>query len=141
MDEETTFAVWRIDGVDVVRVEGVLDLVATVRLRLTLFGRLDAGARHIAVDLSRVRLIDASTVNVLLRVRERLAENDGSLVARGASGLVLQVLEIAGVAKQLGAYDPLAERLADPSADTAVTAPAANSSHGQWAIWSTRRSA
>jgi RNA polymerase sigma-B factor len=129
--DETTFDIWRVDDVDVVRVEGVLDLVATVRLRLTLFGRLDAGARHIAVDLSRVRLIDASTVNVLLRVRERLAEEDGSLMARGASGLVLQVLEIAGVAKQLGAYDPLPERLSDPSADTAVAAPA-GSRHGQW---------
>ncbi|GAA1029590.1 hypothetical protein GCM10009557_18630 [Virgisporangium ochraceum] len=129
--DETTFDIWRVDDVDVVRVEGVLDLVATVRLRLTLFGRLDAGARHIAVDLSRVRLIDASTVNVLLRVRERLAEEDGSLMARGASGLVLQVLEIAGVAKQLGAYDPLPERLSDPSAATAVAAPA-GSRHGQW---------
>jgi RNA polymerase sigma-B factor len=130
--DETRFDIWRIDGVDVVRVEGVLDLVATVRLRLTLFGRLDAGARHIAVDLSRVRLIDASTVNVLLRVRERLAEEDGSLVARGASGLVLKVLEVAGVAKELGAYDPLPERFADPSADTAVVAPAGGGSHGQW---------
>jgi RNA polymerase sigma-B factor len=130
--DETTFDIWRVDDVDVVRVEGVLDLVATVRLRLTLFGRLDAGARHIAVDLSRVRLMDASTVNVLLRVRERLAEEDGSLMARGASGLVLQVLEIAGVAKQLGAYDPLPARLADRSADTAVAEPAGVGRHGQW---------
>jgi RNA polymerase sigma-B factor len=130
--DETRFDIWRIDGIDVVRVEGVLDLVATVRLRLTLFGRLDAGARHIAVDLSRVRLLDASTVNVLLKVRERLAEDDGSLVARGASGLVLKVLEVAGVAKELGAYEPLSERLADPSADTAVAASDGGGSHGQW---------
>jgi RNA polymerase sigma-B factor len=130
--DETRFDVWRIDGVDVVRVEGVLDLAATVRLRLTLFGRLDVGARHIAVDLSRVRLIDASTVNVLLRVRERLVEDEGSLVARGATGLVLQVLEIAGVAKQLGAYGPLPERLADPSADLAEAGDAGVGPRGQW---------
>jgi RNA polymerase sigma-B factor len=130
--DETRFDIWRIDGVDVVRVEGVLDFAATVRLRLTLFGRLDVGARHLAVDLSRVRLIDASTVNVLLRVHERLAEDDGSLVVRGASGLVLDVLEIAGVAKRLGAYEPLSERLADPSADNAEAAPSGPGSHGQW---------
>jgi RNA polymerase sigma-B factor len=128
--DETTFGVWRVDGVDIVRVEGVLDFAATVRLRLTLFGRLDAGAQHIAVDLSRVRLLDASAVNVLLKVRDRLAEDDGSLVARGATGLVLDVLEIAGVAKKLGAYEPLAERLADPGADT--DAPVTSRVRGQW---------
>jgi RNA polymerase sigma-B factor len=130
--DETGFHIWRIGDVDVVRVEGVLDFTASVRLRLTLFGRLDAGARHIEVDLSRVRLLDASAVNVLLKVRERLAEEDGSLVARGATGLALEVLEIAGVAKKLGAHLPLAERLSDPSADTAASAGPGRGTQGRW---------
>jgi RNA polymerase sigma-B factor len=131
--DETTFEVWRVDGVDVVRAIGVLDFAATIRLRLTLFGRLDAGARHLVVDLSRVRLLDASAVNVLLRVRERLLDTGGSLAAPGATGLVLEVLEIAGAAKKLGAYEPMDPRLADPSADAAgpvSTAP--GGAHGQW---------
>jgi RNA polymerase sigma-B factor len=127
--DETSFRIWRIGDIDVVRVEGVLDFSASVRLRLTLFGRLDAGARHIEVDLSRVRLIDASAVNVLMKVRERLAEEGGSLAARGATGLALEVLEIAGVAKKLGAHEPLAERLSDPSADTAA---ADGGTQGRW---------
>ena len=130
--DETGFHIWRIGDVDVVRVEGVLDFTASVRLRLTLFGRLDAGARHIEVDLSRVRLLDASAVNVLLKVQERLAEERGSLAARGATGLVLEVLEIAGVAKKLGAHQPLAERLADPSADTATQAAPGRGTQGRW---------
>jgi RNA polymerase sigma-B factor len=113
--DETTFDVWRVQGVDVVRVTGVLDFAAAIRLRLTLFGCMDSGARHIAVDLARVRLLDASAVNVLMRVRDRVAADDGSLVARGATGIVLEVLEIAGVAKLLGAHEQLAERLADPA--------------------------
>lgn len=131
--DETGFHIWRIGDVDVVRVEGVLDFSASVRLRLTLFGRLDAGARHIEVDLSRVRLLDASAVNVLLKVRERLAEDGGLLAARGATGLALEVLEIAGVAKRLGAYEPLAERLSDPTADTATPAAApGRGTQGRW---------
>jgi RNA polymerase sigma-B factor len=130
--DETGFHIWRIGDVDVVRVEGVLDFSASVRLRLTLFGRLDAGARHIEVDLSRVRLLDASAVNVLLKVRERLAEDNGSLAARGATGLVLDVLEIAGVAKNLGAHQPLADRLADPAADTSAPAAAGRGTQGRW---------
>jgi RNA polymerase sigma-B factor len=130
--DETTFDVWRVVGVDVVRVSGVLDFAAAVRLRLTLFGRLDAGARHIAVDLSPVRLLDASAVNVLMRVRDRLADEDGSLVVRGASGMVLEVLEIADVAKRLGAHERLAERLADPAGDTADPVAESRWAHGHW---------
>lgn len=127
--DETGFQIWRIGDVDVVRVEGVLDFTASVRLRLALFGRLDEGARHVEVDLSRVRLLDASAVNVLIKVGDRLAEEDGTLAARGATGLVLEVLEIAGVAKKLGVYEPLAERLDDPSADSSAVTIAKS---GRW---------
>jgi RNA polymerase sigma-B factor len=131
--EEMSLAIWRVDDTDVVRVDGVLDLAAAVRLRLTLYGRLDAGASTVVVDLTGVRLMDASAVNVLLTVRERLAERGGSLTTPGAGGLVLQVLEIAGVAERLRAYDTLAPRLTDRSADTgAQIGTAATGTHGGW---------
>jgi anti-anti-sigma factor len=116
--EDMSVASWRVDDTDVVRVSGVLDFAAAVRLRLTLYGRLDGGAHRVVVDLTGLRLMDASAVNVLLKVRQRLGERGGSLTAPGANGLVLEVLEIAGVAKQLGAYDPLDPRLADHTVDT-----------------------
>jgi RNA polymerase sigma-B factor len=126
-------AVWRVDDTDVVRLSGVVDLAAAVRLRLTLYGRLDAGASTVVVDLTDLRLIDASAVNVLLTVHRRLAERDGNLTTRGASGLVLQVLEIAGVAKQLRAYDPLEPRLAARNADTDDRIDTASTgTHGGW---------
>lgn len=113
-----SLAIWRVDDTDVVRIGGVVDLAAAVRLRLALSGRLDAGAHTVVVDLTGLRLIDASAVNVLLTIGERLAERGGGLTTPGANGLVLQVLEIAGVAKQLRAYDTLDPRLADGRADT-----------------------
>jgi RNA polymerase sigma-B factor len=116
--EEMSVAIWRVDDTDVVRVSGVLDFAAAVRLRLTLYGRLDGGAHSVVVDLTGLQLMDASAVNVLLKLRQRIGERGGSLTAPGAHGLVLEVLEIAGVAKQLGAYDPLDPRLADRSVDT-----------------------
>jgi RNA polymerase sigma-B factor len=131
--EDMSLAVWRVDDTDVVRLGGVVDFAAAVRLRLTLYGRLDAGARTVVVDLTGVRLMDASTVNVLLTVRRRLAERGGGLTTPGADGLVLQVLEIAGVAKHLRAYDPLEPRLADRSADTGDRIDtAAGGTHGGW---------
>jgi RNA polymerase sigma-B factor len=131
--DETTFAIWRVDGVDVVQVRGVLDLPAAVRLRLTLFGRLDAGARHVVVDLARVRLLDAGSIAVLLRAADRLEQHSGSLVAPGATGIVLRALEIAGVAKRLRAYETLDRRLADPHADRAdQPVPDPDAVHGHW---------
>jgi len=131
--DEASFTIWRVDDVDVVRIAGALDFAAAVRLRLTLFGRLDAGARHLVVDMTPLGLIDGSAVNILLRIQDRLGEAGGTLITPGASGLVLRVLEIAGVAKQLEAYDPIDPRLADRSADTTGridTEPAGR--HGSW---------
>jgi RNA polymerase sigma-B factor len=128
--DEATFAIWRVDGTDVVRVRGALDLPAAVRLRLALFGRLDAGAARIVVDLAGVRLLDAGSINVLVQVAERSAERGGGLLVRGARGTVLRVLEIAGVATRFGAYEPLEPRLADRGADAGDSADVAV--HGLW---------
>jgi RNA polymerase sigma-B factor len=131
--EEMSLAIWRVDGTDVVRLGGVLDFAAAVRLRLTLYGRLDAGASTVVVDLAGLRLMDASAVNVLLMVQQRLGERGGSLTAPGANGLVLDVLEIAGVAKQLRAYDALEPRLADREADTGDRVDTGTAgTHGSW---------
>jgi RNA polymerase sigma-B factor len=131
--EDMSLAIWRVDDTDVVRIGGVVDFAAAVRLRLTLYGRLDAGASTVVVDLTGLRLIDASAVNVLLTVGQRLGERGGSLSTPGATGLVLEVLEIAGVAKQLRAYDTLAPRLADRSADTSGRIDTATTdTHGGW---------
>jgi RNA polymerase sigma-B factor len=107
------FAIWRVRGVDVVRVDGALDLTAAVRLRLILYGRLDAGADRIVVDLSGVPLLDAGAVSVLLKIRQRLADRGGTLTAPGARGMVLEMLRIAGVVELLAAGSTLDPALAD----------------------------
>jgi RNA polymerase sigma-B factor len=127
--DETRFAVWRVGSTHVVRIDGVLDLAASVRLRLALYDRLDAGARDVVVDLSGVRLLDASAVSVLLAVRDRLREHGGRLRAPGATALVLEVLEITGAAKALSAYDAVEPALAArPEIDRDVERRA----HGLW---------
>src|SRR4051812_20093222 len=91
----------------VLTVEGVLDFAASLRLRLALYEGVDAGCRDLVVDLTRVRLLDASAVGVLLRVAENVQERGGALRAVGGTGLVLEVLEVTGAAKSLAAYDPV----------------------------------
>jgi len=85
----------------VVRISGVLDYTASVRLRLVLFDQLDAGAHTVVLDLSQVPLMDASSVDVLLRVREDARHRGAEVYIQGARGLVLEVLEITGTAKDM----------------------------------------
>jgi anti-anti-sigma factor len=74
MAETAHVEVWRFDSINLVKITGVLDFAASVRLRLVLFEQLDAGADQVVVDLAGVRLIDASAVGVMLRVQEQLSE-------------------------------------------------------------------
>ncbi len=114
---------WSDGDVDVVRLTGAADLASSVRLRLALYDRLDAGRVHLVVDLSGLRLLDCASVDVLLNVQAEAKERGGSLRAPGAIGLPLEVLEITGTAKRLRVYDD-ASQYSESVAVAAVEAPA-----------------
>jgi RNA polymerase sigma-70 factor (sigma-B/F/G subfamily) len=84
---------------------GVLDYGSVPYLRQVVFERLDAGSREIVLEVSRLRLIDAAAIKVVLYLQRRAGQLDRELRLAGATGTVLTALEIAGVAKQVGAYD------------------------------------
>ncbi|GEM_PF-280615 len=109
--DEARITVRQSEARHVVRISGVLDYTASVRLRLVLFDSLDAGAHTVVLDLSRVRLMDASTVDVLLRVREDARHRGAEVYVNGASGLVLEMLEVTGTAKELAAEELTAGEL------------------------------
>jgi RNA polymerase sigma-B factor len=106
MTDTANLDVWRFDPTHLIKITGVLDFAASVRLRLVLFEQLDAGAREVVLDLTGVRLLDASAIGVMLKVRGQLIDRAGTLRVQGARGVVLEVLEVTGSAKTLAAYDP-----------------------------------
>lgn len=124
-----TFRTWRAGDTGVVRVAGVLDFASAVRLRLALYKCCDAGVADIVVDLRRVRMMDASSISVLLAVHRRLAETGGGLVVTGAAGLVLDVLEITGAAKELGVHTDVDPAMLTPSPGKAMSV---TDTHGRW---------
>jgi stage II sporulation protein AA (anti-sigma F factor antagonist) len=93
--DESDLQVEYFDSVPVVHLAGEIDVVQARRLRdrlLTIVRNRDAG---LVVDLSEVRYIDSSGVNVMFELAERLAEGQiefGVVVPEG--GLVERVLEI-----------------------------------------------
>lgn len=88
------------------QVHGELDLASAPELRSTLLGALTAAGRELVVDISQVRFLDCTAVGMLLQVCHQVEPAGCTLRVTGASGTVLEVLETAGVAKQLGVYEP-----------------------------------
>jgi RNA polymerase sigma-B factor len=85
---------------------GELDLASAPQLRDALLATLTGPGLTLVVDVSGVRFLDCTAVGMLLEVRRQADEAQCTLRVTGASGLPLEVLEIAGVAKRLGVYDP-----------------------------------
>lgn len=104
---DLTVAVSGRRGECLVELTGVLDYASVPYLRQVLFDLFDAGEHDITVDVSRLRLLDAASIKVLLYLQRRAEQLIGDLRLTDASGTVLTALEIAGVAKQLHAYDEL----------------------------------
>jgi RNA polymerase sigma-B factor len=111
--EQARFRVISDGQVDLVHVEGVLDMATAPRLRTVIENCLNAGGQHLVVDVAAVDLLDCSAIGTLIRMRGRAGQAGGSLRLVGARGMVLEVLEISGVAKSLGAYDEVEDALPD----------------------------
>jgi RNA polymerase sigma-B factor len=92
-------------------VQGTLDLASTPQLRAAVLDAITEPGRELVVDVSDVSFLDCTAVGALVQVRNRAEERECQLRIAGATGIVLEVLEIAGVAKSLGVY-------ADPGIDS-----------------------
>ncbi|MGI5240837.1 SigB/SigF/SigG family RNA polymerase sigma factor [Dactylosporangium sp. CA-139066] len=97
---------------------GVLDYASAPYVRQLVFRQLDAGAHDIVIEVSRVRVLDAGAIKVVLYLRRRAEQIGAGLRLAGATGTVLSALEITGVAKELHAYDdsgwPVRHRVREP---------------------------
>ncbi|MFG2041792.1 SigB/SigF/SigG family RNA polymerase sigma factor [Dactylosporangium sp. NPDC048998] len=110
---------------------GVLDYASVPYLRQVVFERFDAGSRRIALEGSGLRLLDPAAIKVMTYLQRRAGQLDGYVRLTGTAGTVLTAVEIAGVAKQLGAYDeldwPVTQRQRHP-----VALEELHVGHGHW---------
>ncbi|HET8661288.1 MAG TPA: sigma-70 family RNA polymerase sigma factor [Micromonosporaceae bacterium] len=103
-----------VDGTSLVVPNGVLDLARASRLRSVLREAIGLGTAEVVVDLGTVSLLDAGAAGVLARKLPKAQERGVTLRAVGAGGIVLEVLEVLGLAKPLRAYDPRGSAPARP---------------------------
>ncbi|HZN19151.1 MAG TPA: sigma-70 family RNA polymerase sigma factor [Micromonosporaceae bacterium] len=95
-----------VDGVSLVVPDGVLDLARASRLRSVLRETIGLGTSEVVVDLETVSLLDAGAAGVLAQQQPKAQERGVVLRVVAARGIVLEVLEVLGLAKPLRAYAP-----------------------------------
>ena len=84
-------------GRSIVYVSGEVDAYSAARLRDSLAGLINAGSRHIVVDLADVSFMAASGLGVLVAAGKRLRRHDGKLLLRSAPPSVQKMIEITGL--------------------------------------------
>ncbi len=85
------------DGAWVMTLHGELDLAEVPAFRSATREALRDGWSHVVVDLGSVALIDSAGIGVLIGLRRRVNEANGTLTVRTNEG-VSRILEAAGVA-------------------------------------------
>ena len=88
---------------------GRVDSVSSGELERFVVARLDAGARHVVIDLAAVDYISSAGLRVLLLAAKRLKPPQGVLVLCGLGPTVGTVLELAGF-MSLFAVEPAREQ-------------------------------
>jgi len=108
---------FRIDGgaVDaethVVEAHGELDIATAPELEVALDAAIETGKRFVVVDLCEVRLVDATTLGVMLRAQRRLEAHGGRLVTICSDRRLARVFEITGLVDVLGVTSSRREAL------------------------------
>ena len=81
---------------------GELDIATAPELTAALDAAIQTGKRFVALDLGGVRLVDATTLGVMLRAQRRLERRGGGLVTICSDPRIARVFEITGLVDVLG---------------------------------------
>jgi anti-sigma B factor antagonist len=84
----------RSNGKAVVAVHGDVDLYTAPRLWETIDAATTEIPRELVLDLTDVRFLDSSGLNVLIRAHKRLRPVAGTVIIRGAKDQVSMALEV-----------------------------------------------
>ncbi len=85
-----------------VQVAGELTFESASEARHQLCALIDAGCRHLVIDLSRLDFCDSTGLGLLLQVRSELADLGGRVELRGVEGQPRRILDITGAAVLFG---------------------------------------
>ena len=95
--------------------EGEVDVYTAPLLRQAIMDQVEAGTKHLLVDLTKVEYLDSTGLGILIGGVKRLKEQDGSLRLVGPSARITRIFEITGLNKIFDVYGTEQEALSAAS--------------------------
>jgi len=103
---------YRKDGIEVVNVEGEIDIYTAPRLRELLIDLAGQGSYQLVVNLDKVGFLDSTGLGVLVGGLKRVRAHDGSLDLVCTQERFLKIFKITGLTKVFGIYQTVDQAIA-----------------------------
>ena len=93
------------DGIEIVDVEGEIDVYTAPRLRELLIELVNTGFYQLVVNMEKVEFLDSTGLGVLVGGLKRVRAHDGSLDLVCTQERILKIFRITGLTKVFGIHD------------------------------------
>ena len=103
---------YRKDGIEVVTVEGEIDIYTAPRLRELLIDLAGQGSYQLIVNLEKAGFLDSTGLGVLVGGVKRVRPQDGSLDLVCTQERILKIFKITGLTKVFGIYQTVDQAIA-----------------------------
>ena len=92
------------DGIEVIDVQGEIDMYTAPRLRELLIDLVSKGSCQLVVNLDKVGFLDSTGLGVLVGGLRRVRAHDGSLDLVCTQQRILKIFRITGLTEVFGIY-------------------------------------
>jgi anti-sigma B factor antagonist len=99
------------DGIEIVDVEGEIDVYTAPRLRELLIELVNTGYYQLVVNMEKVEFLDSTGLGVLVGGLKRVRAHDGSLDLVCTQERILKIFRITGLTKVFGIHDTVDEAI------------------------------
>ena len=100
------------DGIEVVDVQGEIDIYTAPRLRELLIDLVSQGSYQLVVNLDKVGFLDSTGLGVLVGGLRRVRAHDGSLDLVCTQQRILKIFRITGLTEVFGIYQTVDQAIA-----------------------------
>jgi anti-sigma B factor antagonist len=100
------------DDVEVIDVQGEIDMYTAPRLRELLIDLVSQGSYQLVVNLDKVGFLDSAGLGVLVGGLKRVRAHDGSLDLVCTQQRILKILKIAGLTEVFDIYQTVDQAIA-----------------------------
>src|SRR6516225_1733742 len=100
------------DGMEVIDVQGEIDIYTAPRLRELLIDLVSKGSYQLVVNLDQVGFLDSTGLGVLVGGLKRVRAHDGSLDLVCTQQRILKIFRITGLMDVFGIHDTVDQAIA-----------------------------